>query len=58
MAEELLEFIEAGEEVGSDMTAPRKLWQEWESLWRRTDRYLQIEILSVDRENADVIDSL
>lgn len=57
MAQELLEFIEAGEEIGHDMTAPRKLLEEWHVLWRRTDRYWQIEILAVNRD-TDEIDTL
>ena len=39
MAQELLEFIEAGEESGSDMAAPRETFERFQALWRKSGNY-------------------
>jgi len=41
LAQTVVEFVEEGEEAGDNMAAPRALLEEFEEIWRRTDRYWQ-----------------
>lgn len=57
MAQELTDFIDAGEEGGSDMTTARELLDDWEAIWRRTDRYWQNRVVEMPSEES-VIEQL
>lgn len=58
MQQELTEFVEAGEESGSDMSNPRAVLNEFEALWKRTDRYWQHAILKHDDDSCWLAEGL
>lgn len=58
LAKELTEFVEAGEESGSDMAGPRALLNDFKKLWRRTHRYWQYAITKLPDKEATLLDEL
>ena len=51
LAQELLEFIEAGEDGGSEMTAARALHNEFEEMFSRTDLGWRKMLTESDKPN-------
>ena len=46
MHQDLQEYVDAGEEAGSDMTATKGLLAEWDKAYQKTERWQ--DILSCD----------
>lgn len=58
MSQELLEFIEAGEERGNKMTASRSLLDEFNEMYQRSNLYWLNEIKNNDDCDMGILKEL